>query len=140
MGEGFVRFLITKNSLEILKRPKAFSLLAQIALKAKRNTLLSVLGLKYGEALITDPQLCGLTQQEYRTAKKQLAEFNLVSFRATNRGTVAKLMNSSIFELVPDWANKQATNRQQAANKRKPAKGKRFKFRRTPKKQTGLAG
>lgn len=122
MGIQFIKFRISNDSQEILKRPKAFALLAQIALRAKRDSHISVLGLEYGEALISDPELCGLTQQEYRTAKKQLDEFGLVKFRATNRGTIAKLLNSSIFEIIPDLPNKQTTSKQQTDNKRNPLK------------------
>jgi hypothetical protein len=124
MGNEFIKFQLSKNSQEILKRPKAFTLLAQIALKAKRTNSLSVDYLKFGEALITDPQQCGLTQQEYRTAKKQLNKMGLVTFKTTNRGTIAKLLNTCVFDIYPDLPNKQTTIKQQTANKQKPNRSK----------------
>ena len=136
MNNGFIKFRLSKNSQEILKRPKAFTLLAQIALKAKRTNSLSVDYLKFGEALITDPQQCGLTQQEYRTAKKQLKKMGLVIFKATNRGTIAKLMNSTIFDIFPDIPNKQTTIRQQTSNKQKPNKSKGKQPAKKKKQQT----
>jgi hypothetical protein len=137
MADGYIKFRISKNSQEILKRPKAFTLLAQIALKAKRTNDLSVEGLKFGEALITEPSQCGLTQNEYRTAKKQLNQFGLVSFVATNRGTVATLLNTSIFNIFPDLPHKQTTIRQQASNKQRTnkGKGKQLAKKKTPQSQ-----
>jgi DNA-binding XRE family transcriptional regulator len=88
-------------NLEILleKRPKCFLLLTQIAMRARWNLEeISICGLEIGEAMIGDYANCGLSEREYRTALGQLVKMGIVTTRTTNKGTIAKLVNTSIFD------------------------------------------
>ena len=62
----------------------------------------------------------GLTQQEYRTAKNLLEKLGLVTFRGTNRGTIAKLIDYTIFDINAaidnEPQNNLATNRHPPSN------------------------
>lgn len=113
---SFIKFMITENTIELTKKPNALSLLALIAIRAKRTNGISVNGLEIGEALIGDYKNCGLTEQKYRTAKKLLEKCRLVNFKSTNKGTVAKLLDNSIFDINPEGVNEQTTNKQRTTN------------------------
>ena len=117
---GFIKFMRSDNARELLKRPKCFALLAQIAQRARRSGELNIHDLGTGEALVGDRDSIGLTQQEYRTAKKFLEKHGLAAFRVTNRGTIARLKDQTIFDinLTQDNqpANRRATSWQQPAN------------------------
>ena len=99
MQNGFIKLMRSGNARELLKRPKSFALLTLIALRARRSDELNVQGLGIGEALIGDHSSVGLTQQEYRSAKNLLEKLGLATFRGTNRGTMAKLIDYTIFDI-----------------------------------------
>ena len=128
---GFIKFMRSDNARELLKRPKAFCLLALIAQRAKRSDDLSIHGLGTGEALIGDRGAVGLSPQEYRTAKAFLQKLGLATFRSTNRGTVARLTDDTIFDINLSPHNKQvnhqATTGEQAKHKQQTTnkKGKK---------------
>ena len=120
MEVPFIQMMRTPETLEIFKHPKTFILLAQIAYRARRtNSIID--GLEPGEALIGDHGSIGLSQQEYRTAKKNLVNWKIITTRTTNKGTIARLINSSIFNIncepVNNPDNKSLTTGQQASNK-----------------------
>jgi len=96
--KGFIK-LNRGYDLSIHKYPNAFNLLCVIAQRAKRVESFDNNGLKIGEALIGDFKNYGLTEQEYRTAKKQLKSFKLITDKVTPKGTIAKLLNSAIFDI-----------------------------------------
>ena len=110
------------EALELMKRPNEYMLLSQIASRAKRTSSFCVHGLEPGEALIGDYKSIGLTQQKYRTAKKYLENWKFITTKATNKGTVAKLINSTIFDINVEATNEQnnetATNGQRTGNER----------------------
>ncbi len=54
--------------------------------------------LSMGEALIGDFAACGLTRKTYRTALRQLQDMGYVATKATNKGTIAKLIDLTIFD------------------------------------------
>lgn len=116
----FVKYNRSDESLEILKHPNEFALLGLISYRAKRTNSLSTLGLEVGEALIGDYKSCGLTEQKYRTAKKNLEKWGIITTKATNKGTIAKLINSDIFninsELPNDQTNERVTDNQRTGN------------------------
>jgi len=93
---------------EILKDPDAFVLLTQIATRAKRNETFNIHGLEQGEALIGDYRNCGLTERRYRTSKHKLEKWGKATFRATNKGTIAKLTDASIYDLNLDSSAEQS--------------------------------
>lgn len=137
---GWIKLKRSANTMIILKKPKVFALLSQIAIRARRTNQLNFDDLSIGEALIGDHAACGLTRQEYRTATKQLQKRGLVTFRTTNKGTIAKILDSSIYDINLDTeqptnqltvnqptANKKPESNQQATTNNKEKKEKKEK-------------
>lgn len=105
---GFVKLNRSDATREILRDPKAFALLALIACRARWSTGLSVHSLEPGQAFIGDYRECGLrTQKEYRMAKARLVKYRLAAFKGTNKGTVATLLNSDVFDILREPKGKQ---------------------------------
>jgi len=96
----FVKFMESDNTKRILQKPKAFALLAQIAIRCQKSAdTPNKIGLVQGEALIGDYASVGLTKKEYRTAKNQLEKWEIVALRRAPLGTVAKIIDKSIFDI-----------------------------------------
>jgi hypothetical protein len=61
-----------------------------------------------------------MSRQEYRTAKKKLEDWGIATFRATNKGTIAKLCDTRVYDTNPEESNQQtntpATNEQPSSN------------------------
>jgi hypothetical protein len=116
----------------IAKNKNAWCLLSLIAKRAWRGPGINRHGCRVGEGFIGDYKEYGFTQMGYRVAKKQLEEFGFVSFRTTNRGTIAKLLGPEIFDINVDMSvtdraeqradNDQATTKQQADNEQAASK------------------
>jgi hypothetical protein len=96
---SFIKMMRSRKTNELIKDRNAFALLAQIALRAKRTNDFSVHGLEIGEALIGDYKSIGLTEQKYRTAKAKLKTWGFITTKATNKGTIAKLINSEVLDI-----------------------------------------
>ncbi len=81
--------------------PNAFLLLTQIGLRAwwKKDEK-SPVGLEYGQAFIGDYKSIGLTEKGYRVAKRRLAKNGLASFTGVNKGTVANLLDTSVYSIT----------------------------------------
>jgi len=111
MSQGFIK-LYREGGLELLEEdPKAFLLLTQIALRAKRtDKKYSRLSLKTNQAFIGDCEKVGLTKSEYKNAKKRLEKYNLVSFESTSRGTIATLICSDVFDINSDNTSNKPSN------------------------------
>jgi len=76
-----------------------------------------ITGIKSGEAFIGDYQNAGLgTQMEYRHSKKVLVRAKLATFRGTNKGTVASLVNTSIFSISAPEGTSKGTNEERTRN------------------------
>jgi hypothetical protein len=97
--KSFIKMIKSKEAFELLKKPNAFILLTQVAYRAKRANDFNIHGLQIGEALIGDYKSIGLTEQKYRTAKAQLEAWGFATFKGTNKGTAAKLINSRVFDI-----------------------------------------
>ena len=108
--DTFVKFKRSNQTEEIIK-DRAFSLLALIAIRAKRSNGFNIDGLEVGEAMIGDYKACGMTEQTYRTSKKKLEKWGFATFKATNKGTIAKLINSIVFDINIEHSNEQANTR-----------------------------
>jgi hypothetical protein len=87
---------------ELFVRHNAMLLLYLIALRAWRGPGMNQFGCRIGEGFIGDFAEWGFTEKAYRVAKKQLEDFGFASFRATNRGTIAKLLTAEIFDINID--------------------------------------
>jgi len=93
-----------------INHPNAFILLYFIAKRARR-TEGSPDGLHIGESHLGDWEAMGLTEQKYRTAKKVLCQYNILTIIETNRtrkksttgstttGTKVKLLRSDIWDI-----------------------------------------
>lgn len=131
MGEGFLKLVKSSMTEELMAEPACFMLLTQIAYRARRINGSSINGLKKGEALIGDYKRIGLTEQKYRTAKKKLEKWGLITTRATNRGTVAKLVGKQIFDINEEKSNEQnnggiTTNKKKEKNTHTHEEGLKF--------------
>lgn len=116
-------FIIQQRSKivdELMKKPFAFLLLTQIARRAKRTTDFTVNNLEIGECFVGDYKSIGATEQQYRTAKANIQKWGFATFKATNRGTIAKLTDTRVYDIneylynEPD--NRQTTNKQRTNN------------------------
>jgi hypothetical protein len=116
---GFVKMTRSPDILELIETwPLAFALAAVIALRARYRPGVSLKGLQPGEALLGDFTRYGMTEQQYRTCKKQLTKWNFATFKPTPKGTVAKLMDTRLFDVLNVAANGQ--------NNRQPTDGQRL--------------
>ena len=113
---GFIRLMRGDKTTELLKNPDAFTLAAVIALRARRTDDFNVYGLVAGESLLGDYGSYGLTQQRYRTAKRNLQRWKIATFKSTSRGTIAKLIDADIYDINLQVSGEQPTNRQLPAN------------------------
>lgn len=120
----------SKTTEELLQKPDCFALLTQIALRARRSDDFNLHNLKIGESFIGDYQRAGLTEQRYRTAKNNLAKWGFATFKATNKGTIAKLTDSRVYDINEDeingqdngQTNSQATDNQRTINEQSTTK------------------
>ncbi len=107
----------------IKHRPTAFVLLTLIAKRARRTSDVIIDNLEIGEALIGDYETYGVTEQVYRSDKIFLKKFNFATFRSTNKGTVAKITATSIFDINAEelthkpTGDHRTTNEQLTTNK-----------------------
>jgi hypothetical protein len=98
---GWFRAMRTQDALELMARSKdAFCLSWLIAYRARWSDRFNRHDLALGEALIGDFGACGMTERRYRTAKDNLSKWGFATFRATTRGTVARLTNTSLFDAL----------------------------------------
>jgi hypothetical protein len=98
----FVKMIESEATEDLLSKPNAFALLAQIAFRAKKTRSRNGDVRQFGQALIGDCKRVGLSKREYRTAKAYLAKAGFVTLEATRRGTVATLVDSSVFDILRD--------------------------------------
>lgn len=109
---GFVKLWRGDVVFELMKtNPNAFLLLTIIALRARRtNVSFNPHSLKLGQALVGDCENYGLSQQQYRSAKKFLETNGLATFQPTNKGTLATLCGTQVFDINPEVANNPEIN------------------------------
>lgn len=115
--QPFIKLIKSELVLEMLRdRPTALNLIMLIALRAKRRNTLDTSSTKIGEALIGDFQSYGVSEQVYRSDKNYLKINGLVTFKPTPKGTIAKLVDSTIIDINVDTANGRASENQRTAN------------------------
>ena len=119
MGKGFVQLNRSQDTLELIKRPNEFALISVIALRARRTNDFNIHNLRIGEALVGDHQNYGLTERQYRTAKTNLETWGKVTFKATNKGTLARLTDTSVYNINIETDDEQTDKQDdsQATNK-----------------------
>lgn len=121
-SRSFIKMIRSNVTLELIKNyHREFLLLTLIAYRAKRTPGFSPLELEPGEALIGDHESCGLTQRQYRTAKKKLEKWGFATFKATNKGTIAKIINTDVYDIncdaIDNQIDNQPTSKRQASDK-----------------------
>jgi hypothetical protein len=99
MNRGFIKLRRTDETLELLNDPNAFILLTVIALRARRTDEFNLHDLRSGEALVGDHARYGLSEQQYRSARKRLARWGFATFKPTTRGTVAMLLDDRVYDI-----------------------------------------
>ena len=110
-SHGFVKMMRTPDILELIEEaPQAFTLASVIALRARFKPGVSLKGLHPGEAFLGDYSVCGMSEQQYRTAKTKLLKWGFATFRATNKGTVARLIDKRLFDVLSAATNGQPTD------------------------------
>jgi hypothetical protein len=106
---GYIQLNRCETTEELLKQPECFLLLTQIALRARRTGEgWNPHNLEVGQALIGDYKSIGLSSEKvYRNAKKRLENYKIVAFKGTNKGTVATLLNSIVYDINEETKGEQ---------------------------------
>jgi len=110
---SFVKLHRSDETITMIRKdPKGFVLLSWIALRANRET---------GEAMLGDWEAMGYTSRgAYRNTLNRLLRTNKVTTRTTTKGTLAKLVNTGIFDINEIESSQQASHQSspQAPKKR----------------------
>ena len=114
--EGFIKYMRSEEAVNLHSNKNANHLLSIIAFRASRKGN-PVLGVKPGEAFIGDYKKMELSHQEYRSAVANLVKWGYITTTTTNKGTIARLCNSDVYDINSDLFNKQTTSQQQTSNK-----------------------
>ena len=123
----------------------AFTLAYIIGYRARYSDTFNRHQLARGEALLGDFKNYGMTEQEYRTAKEMLENHKFATFKTTNKGTIAKLTDSRLFDPLNisdnGQSNSRATGKQRTANGQ-PTTQQRLSIKnnKEEKKEKGKAG
>jgi uncharacterized phage protein (TIGR02220 family) len=127
------------------KRPTAYALLTQIAYRARRSDC-PVTGLQAGEALIGDWKSYCHSERCYRSDVQLLKKCGFSTFKPTNRGTIAKLTGTAVFDInsikSDEQSDEQVTSKTEKVTTNKNVKNdkkKRYKEKVKPCKQASLA-
>ena len=110
---GWVKMMRGEPITELIEAaPLAFTLAAIIALRARFKSGVNLMnGTCRGEALLGDYKACGMSEQQYRTAKKQLEKWGFATFKATTKGTTGKLTDTRLFDVLSLTGNGQTNRR-----------------------------
>src|SRR5438045_1861435 len=109
---GYIMFNRSDETDDILQDPYAFTLLALIAQRARWRRRLSADGVQIGEALLGDCEKFGMSRSIYRNRLKKLVRWEQITIRTTNKGTIAKLISSLVFD-INQTVNDQLENYQE---------------------------
>jgi len=95
---GWFKAMRTDEAIELIaKNPLAYTLAAMIALRARWRAGFNRHGLDVGEAMLGDFEKCGMSEKQYRTAKKHLEDGGFAAFKRSNKGTIARLIDTRLF-------------------------------------------
>jgi hypothetical protein len=122
------------------KHYPSYLLLNQIAYRARwKNQLNDHENLQLNEALIGDNKTIGISNRQYRTAKVNLSKWHFSTFKETNKGTIATLLDSSIFDINSNQSDnqddKRPTSTRQAPDKHPTTKEKDKKDKKEKKRE-----
>ncbi len=113
---GFIKYMRSEEAEFLLKYPNANHLFMVMAFRARRTDH-PMNGLKAGQCFLGDYSSIGLTERQYRTAKKQLSDWNLATFKGTNKGTVGTLLNTKVYDINEESSDEQEDS-QKTGNRR----------------------
>lgn len=110
---GYVKLNRSPQLLNLLETDhQAFVMLTWIAVRANRET---------GQAMIGDWQKMGVTSEAtYRRIKNRIQAAGLATFKATNKGTLATLVNISIFDINQIESDEQSDEQTDEQTLKKP--------------------
>jgi hypothetical protein len=117
---SWLKLMRSEDARELMAEPLAFTLLALIAYRAQRSSSFNRHDLEPGQAFLGDYNASGMSEQQYRTAKSKLLEWGFATFKATNKGTIATLTNTRVFDINAEPINGQknspTTDKQRTSN------------------------
>ena len=100
-GRSWFKAFRDRDADELIElNPLALVLVYVIAKRAQWSSGFNRYGLQPGEAMIGDHEKCGMTRQQYRTAKQILQSRGFATFKSTVKGTIAKLTDTRIFGVL----------------------------------------
>lgn len=144
---SFLKLVRSELLLDLAKDPVAISFLVVAGLRAKWSDGPSALGLEKGEALMGDPKSYGATRAQHRRVLCLLERLQILTIKTTNKGTVIKFSDSSIFDFVngieqPSKSppNSQRTTTQQPATNQPTATNVEGKEGKNGKKEESFEG
>lgn len=106
------------DALELIKENgNAFVLLTVIAFRAQRTAGYNAHNLLPGEAFVGDLKSLDMTERGYRTAKLLLEKRGFATFKATSKGTIARLINTRVFDVNAEQSDEQS-DEQPTSNRR----------------------
>ena len=106
----FIKCYRSIEAWELLQANKnAFILLWVVASRAYRGSSGNPSNLKVGQAFLGDHSSYGMNRAQYRTAIKSLKRMGYLTTKTTNKGTIATLTNTSIFDPNMETQNRAAT-------------------------------
>jgi hypothetical protein len=119
--ESWFKAMRSADALELIRaNPNALVLAYLIGTRARYREGFNADGLGLGDAMLGDYENCGMTRQQHRTALAQLVKWKFATTRATTKGTIARLIDTRLFEVIPLYSNQpnnhQPTTSQPASN------------------------
>ena len=102
MSQGFIKMMRTDRAMALLKDQGLFTLLAAIALRADRETGIAKLG---------DWREIGFkSEASYRRAKRRATRQGYATCKATNKGTLASLVSSDVYDINTPYPTSKAAS------------------------------
>ena len=99
MAQRFLKLMVGDALDSLLKTPNAMALCTLIAVRARGAKCEHGVKLEPGEALVGDHNTIGCSKRQYRTAKSTLTKAGIATFKATNKGTIAKLTDTRVYDI-----------------------------------------
>lgn len=117
MNTGFLKLTIDFDQIGIFKkRPTALLLLLLIAKRAKRSNNHPDKDLEIGESWIGDWACYCTSERCYRTDKKWLEKYQIVTIKVTTKGTIAKIVGTSYVDINSEKVTDKVTDKRRTSD------------------------
>lgn len=117
MNTGFLKLTLDFAEIGIFKkRPTALLLLLLIAKRAKRSNDHPDKELEIGESWIGDWAYYCHSERCYRTDKKWLEKYQIVTTKVTSKGTTAKIVGTSYVDINPEKVTSKVTDKRRTSD------------------------